>query len=355
MNFDEKMRNALVTFTIESLELLQDMEEHLLNLEDDEEPAERINAIFRAAHTIKGSSGVFGLNHIVAFTHVVESLLDSLRDGKLAVSSELVAALLPCCDHMALLIRAVVDGQLEENPESTAEGLKLLADLDNFTHAMPALSAQSAEKSVTKFTCPQEKIESMGRGEPSSGNWHLSLRFGPDSFRDGMDPLSFVRYLRTLGDIVNLVTICKGIPGPDEMDPETCYIGFEIELESSASKAEIEEVFEFVRMGSSIRILPFPSHVDDFIGLINDLPEDDVFLGEILVNSGAVTRHELDDALARQERKREIAADDGQQNAVPPIGEILPGQRLRLQHHQHCLNPWLDRTIKPYKRAFSNH
>jgi two-component system chemotaxis sensor kinase CheA len=53
-----------------------------------------VNAIFRAAHTIKGSSGLFSLDHVVAFTHVVESVLDRVRGGKLAMGDELVATLL---------------------------------------------------------------------------------------------------------------------------------------------------------------------------------------------------------------------------------------------------------------------
>ena len=96
MSFYKEMQEVLVTFTIESIELLQDMETGLMELENIEDPSETINAIFRAAHTIKGSSGLFGLDHIVRFTHVVESVLDMLRDGKLDVSQDLVDALLPC-------------------------------------------------------------------------------------------------------------------------------------------------------------------------------------------------------------------------------------------------------------------
>ena len=132
MSFDAEMRDALKTFTQESLELLQDMEDNLLGLEDDAEPAERINAIFRAAHTIKGSAGLFGLDHIVAFTHVVESVLDRLRDGKLSVSPDLVAALLPCRDHITLLIRGVADGQADEDSALSAAGRQLLDGLQPF-------------------------------------------------------------------------------------------------------------------------------------------------------------------------------------------------------------------------------
>jgi len=328
MSFDEEMRNALQTFTIESLELLQYMEDYLLGLEDGEDPAERINAIFRAAHTIKGSAGLFGLDHIVAFTHVVESVLDNLRDGKLSVSSELVAALLPCCDHIALLVRAVADGQLDENPALSITGRQLLAELQCFMVAKPGETSAESDKAVSAFACNQGRVHSMGGGNVDSGNWHLSLRFGADSLRDGMDPLSFIRYLSTLGDIVQLTTICNGIPAADQMDPETCYIGFEIELKSEASKEDIENVFDFVRDSSTIRILPLESGIDDFIALIKDLPEDDSYLGELLIKSGALTRRELEEALNRQEADKQQNSEVQAGEALQPIGEILVEQQV---------------------------
>ena len=90
MNLDD----ALQTFITESRELLEDMENALLAVEQAAEKDELVNAIFRAAHTIKGSSGLFRLDHIVAFTHVVESVLDQVRAGKLVIADELVVLLL---------------------------------------------------------------------------------------------------------------------------------------------------------------------------------------------------------------------------------------------------------------------
>lgn len=321
MSFDEEMREALQTFIIESLELLQDMEDCLLSLEDDDDPTERVNAIFRAAHTIKGSSGLFGLDHIVSFTHVVESVLDALRDGKIGISSELVAALLPCCDHIALLIRNVVDGQLDADPAISAAGRKLIDELQHFLQP-----ASGVEKAVT-VTEKQDVLESSGGGTMDSGNWHLSLRFGPDSLRDGMDPLSFIRYLSTLGSIAQLTTISESMPIADQMDPETCYLGFEINFNSGASKEEIEGVFEFVRESSTIRILPMDSEIDEFISLIKELPEDDSFLGQLLVKSGALTRRELEEALNLQ---GDGDTEGGGQAAKTkqPIGEILVEQQV---------------------------
>jgi two-component system chemotaxis sensor kinase CheA len=321
MSFDDILRDSLGIFTAESFELLQQMEDYLLSLDDGEEPTERINAIFRAAHTIKGSSGIFGLNHIVAFTHVVESLLDNVRGGLIPVSADLVAVLLPCCDHMNLLVRNVADGQTLEDPELTAAGDLLLADLHTFMQTGPA------SNNVVAVTEPQEKIESIGGGgELDSGNWHLSLRFGVDTLRDGMDPLAFIRYLGTLGTITQLTTIAESLPEPDQMDPETCYLGFEISLKSDCSKQEIEGVFDFVMDYSTIRILPMDSKIEDFILLINELPEDEAFLGQLLVKSGALTHRELEEALSQQHNDTQPGVESEANQHKQPIGEILVEQ-----------------------------
>ncbi len=101
---------ALDTFLAESNELLSDMEATLLRCEQGAGDAEAINELFRAAHTIKGSSGLFGLDAIVAFTHVVESVLDRVRERAAPVTAELAAVLLECRDHMQVLVDAVASG-----------------------------------------------------------------------------------------------------------------------------------------------------------------------------------------------------------------------------------------------------
>ncbi|MDP2786290.1 MAG: Hpt domain-containing protein, partial [Sulfurimicrobium sp.] len=96
MNMDQ----ALQTFLIEARELLQAMEEALLNLESEPDDKEAVGAIFRAAHTIKGSAGLFGLDPIVSFTHVAENVLDKVRSGEVPVDSDLIALLLSVGDHI---------------------------------------------------------------------------------------------------------------------------------------------------------------------------------------------------------------------------------------------------------------
>ena len=124
MNLDD----ALQTFILEAQELLGDMEAALLSLEEGPD-AEAVNAIFRAAHTIKGSSGLFGLDHVVAFTHVVEGELDEVRAGRKDIDPPLVAHLLACCDHITALIGELAAGRLDADPDLETAGQLLLSQL----------------------------------------------------------------------------------------------------------------------------------------------------------------------------------------------------------------------------------
>ncbi|MDE0854426.1 MAG: Hpt domain-containing protein, partial [Nevskia sp.] len=112
MNLDAIMQ----TFIVESREQLEAMESALLLVEKSDAPAEIVNSIFRSAHTIKGSAGLFSLDAIVDFTHVVESVLDGVRAGRVAISRDLVVLLLACRDHIGALIEAAAGGQRDIDP-----------------------------------------------------------------------------------------------------------------------------------------------------------------------------------------------------------------------------------------------
>ncbi len=100
------MAEALHTFIVESNELLEDMEQALLGVLQEDDPSDAVNAIFRAAHTIKGSAGLFGLDFIVDFAHVAESVLDKVRDGSIGMDEAVVTLLLACCAKCIRIGRA---------------------------------------------------------------------------------------------------------------------------------------------------------------------------------------------------------------------------------------------------------
>ncbi|MET0351861.1 MAG: chemotaxis protein CheA [Rhizobacter sp.] len=304
MNMDD----ALSTFFVESRELLEQMESSLLGIGQESDTTETIGAIFRAAHTIKGSAGLFGLDDVVSFTHVVESVLDDVRDGKLAIDEAMVALLLACGDHIGALVDAV-----ESNPGQTADA-ELLARGAPLTERLRAYLG-AGPVAVTEPDASFERVASAG----GSGNdlWHISVRFGADVLRNGMDPVSFIRFLGTLGTVTGIVTLTDKLPDADAMDPESNYLGFEIAFRSQADKAAIENVFDFVLDDCTLNILPPNSRSADYIDLIRRQPEESARLGEMLVRCGTITANELAAALDVQEQRQPEAA---------PIGSILVEQ-----------------------------
>ena len=290
-----------VTFIAESRELLEQMESALLAVTRD--GLDAVNAIFRAAHTIKGSAGMFGLDPVVEFTHVAESVLDKVRDGAIPVGDELVALLLACRDHIGALVDAVESGTLDDAGLAAA-GAPLVAQLQSYLDggAAPVSAGTAHEPQAT---------------DGAAGHWHISLRFGRDVLRNGMDPLSFIRYLGQLGTITGIATIADELPALDEFDPESCYLGFEIGFHSAADKATIDGVFDFVRDDCAIRILPPENRIAEYLAWLDEAPAQRERLGQMLVRCGSVTAHELEHALAAQAASTAPAQ---------PIGAILVEQ-----------------------------
>ncbi|MDY7572748.1 chemotaxis protein CheA [Actimicrobium sp. CCI2.3] len=312
MNLDD----ALQTFFSECRELLIEMEDSLLVVMQAEPKEELVNAIFRAAHTIKGSSGLFGLDHIVAFTHVVESVLDRVRDGKLPITEALVSLLLGCCDQIGRLVDAVAAGHDGLDEALQAQGTPLIAHLSAYLDS-PAPGNLPVSVVTIATATSVDTVERIPYTGVDADHWHISIRFGADVLRNGMDPLSFLRYMETMGSIVGIATLTDAIPDAATMNPESCYLGFEIALRTDADKATLESIFEFVHDDCQLHILPPHSLIDDYVSLLNASTGQPAKLGELLVRCGTLTVRELDLALATQSH-----------HPATPIGVILIEQLL---------------------------
>ncbi len=309
MNVD--IEQVLPEFIAESRTLLQELETALLRLEHEGADADTVNAMFRAAHTIKGSAGVFGLDPIVKFTHVMENVLDQLREEKITLTADLVNVLLACCDHLSALIDALEQHKELSDPDKDARAQQLTTRLRAHLDTPEATANLPVEQPVS--------VEARRNYNGEFDHWHLSVRFGRNVLRHGMDPLSFIRYLGTLGEVAHVTTLLNELPDADHMDPESCYLGFEIALRTGADKQTIENAFEFVRDDCVLRILPPPNDLSRYLERINNLSGDTDRLGEMLRESGILTEGELDVALKFQGSVPETES----QNKAPPLGEIL--------------------------------
>ncbi|MBI6705355.1 chemotaxis protein CheA [Pseudomonas viridiflava] len=290
---------AQQTFIVEARELLLAMEESLLQLESEPGDQDAIGAVFRAAHTIKGSAGLFGLTPIVSFTHIVEDVLDRLREGSVSVDAELIAVLLKSGDHMLELIEVVAS----RGEQLQAAALEREAALRQALQAHQA-SAQASAQPVQTETVSDIQAERL---------WHISLRFGVDVFRNGMDPLSFLRYLNTLGQMVQVTTVTDSIPTVEEWDPESCHLGFEIDFRSAAGHAAINEVFDFVREDCAVEITALDETAEstrtDLVSQDDTSPV--IHSGELLDDQRAVPRGPAQVSTERASSANEQKNKDG--------------------------------------------
>jgi len=308
---------ARQTFHAEAEEMVQQMEQCLLTLEEDPADRELLNALFRSVHTIKGSAGLFALEHLVRFTHQVEGVLDLLRAGKAQLDQPLSSLLLACADQIAkLLLAARETNGGDVDPDLAAESDALIARLAPYLPGGDG-SKQLAVVAATADAGPGANLPVAGDGP---GIWHISLRFAADSFMHGIDPLATVRYLKGLGELLLVETFDAALPSLSQLPVDQCYLGFEIRLRTSVSQAELEEAFEFIRDECRIQLIPPRPDVEHFVRLIEALPGDAERLGEILVECGAISRAQLHKALAQQHIEAAV------NNNGRPLGSILVEQ-----------------------------
>jgi two-component system chemotaxis sensor kinase CheA len=214
------------TYINECLELLADMEEKLLGL-DASANSETLNAIFRCAHSIKGGAGAFNFTNIASFTHILEALLDKMREGHISPTPPVVDCLLRARDVVQQMVMAASANQSLPDDFGSA----LAAELSSFTPgAAPVVSAAAASVAAVS-------------GKPVQ----YDIFFKPKSslIAHGNEPLLLLRELAQLGDIQVEANI-SAIPELDAMEADGCYISWNIQLTNEKPEAAIREVFEFV-------------------------------------------------------------------------------------------------------------
>ena len=271
----EILAAASAGFIEEAEQMLEQCEAALLVLENDPTDSESLNAAFRAAHTIKGTAGLFGFDRVVSFTHEAETLLEALRAGRRELDEDVMAALLQGNDHIGRLLQELRDGRVDE--ALTAETQVLAARLRALLHG-----AAVDEKPPQAQAAPAAAGEAGGEDAAQapapahiSDAWHLSLRFGPDALRNGLDPLSFLRYLGTKGTVLGLCTLDEAVPALDELDAEACHLGFEIQLSSDCSADELRGVFDFAAEDSDLILLPPGASAADYEDILERRCGDD--------------------------------------------------------------------------------
>jgi two-component system chemotaxis sensor kinase CheA len=325
-------------FFEEAAEHLAIVEDGLLQLEQHPEDLDLLNKIFRSAHSIKGTSGMFGFNAVAQFTHKMETLLDLLRNGQKVVTPVIADLLLKSTDCLKTLIDAAKSGSAVDD-ETVQRFTAELAEASSSRNQPPAQGAsgtKQASSPLSQVSCPTPLYQYVIAWTPPG--W---------LFQRGLDPLQIFKELATLGTLTQITVDTSKLPELAAMDPEKCYLSWTMLLETAKDRSVVDAVFEFVREdsvlvieergaggleggGSKVEVPASDLKPQTSSLTLDGIDGDPKPLGELLVEIGAVSRETLDHALSQQKRVGEILVE---QHAVTPqqLEQALQKQKQKQQ------------------------
>ena len=240
-------------FFEECFEGLEAMESGLLSLDIGDIDPEAINTIFRAAHSIKGGSGTFGFTVVAEYTHIMETLLDEMRDGRRQVTKQAVDVLLGSVDCLREMLTSIQNEE-EVNAQSVAQHQAALE-----TELNGESSAASSPSSAPAISQPASPVESPEEDEEpeieEEQGWKISFCPYLNLLKTGNDPVRLFRELSALGKLTSNVNI-QDVPPFNELDPEECNISWDLVLVSDASESAVREIFSWVEEDCELELSP---------------------------------------------------------------------------------------------------
>ncbi len=250
-------------FFEECFEGLEAMESGLLTLDMGDIDSEIINTIFRGAHSIKGGSGTFGFTVVAEYTHIMETLLDEMRDGRRQVTQPAVAVLLGSVDCLREMLTAIQNEQAV-NDVSVATHKKALevvlnggaTDDELISPVVP--EASSVELEVNVIADVVEEAEAAG--ELAEQGWKIAFCPYLDLLKTGNDPVRLFRELNELGELTTSANI-QDVPGFYQIDPEECNISWDLKVVGDISGDDIREIFNWVEGDCEMEIEPLAKPV----------------------------------------------------------------------------------------------
>ena len=236
----------IAEFVEESIELLQQMEEAVLEL--DSRPGDRalVDQLFRGMHTIKGGAAVVMRSDLADYAHRLESLLDQVRGGQVSTGKTLISTLLEAIDCVGLFISGISGGLAVDQTRVDASIQNVSALAESATHS--PLEVQAAGESIPSALTPiaSKKLQV----------YLVTLKFNPQMPEHGGDPLLLLKELAELGDCITVVHPGK-LPDIAEFNASRLYVWWSIKLTTSLSQSQIEQTLLFFREGNELSAVPF--------------------------------------------------------------------------------------------------
>lgn len=302
------------TYFEECSELLADLEEEFTAIEEGDRNTERLNAVFRAIHSIKGGAGAFGFNQLVEFAHSFETLLDFVRDGRVELTDEVVTLCIRSIDLVADFVGAAREGAdlASDHGEEELARFKMLSGEDDaesmedfdieFTPVMVSFGDDVNEEIAVddvneEIAVVEDSEDSFDSAPMDEGARHWKIEFTPhcELYERANDPLLLFRELATLGD-VEIKARLLDLPKICDFEPFGVYCAWDIILQSDkVTKEDIAEVFEFVEGDCDLSIANVMVDADSDTNLVG-FEETDGTIGIQAENVAKIENQELEKA-----------------------------------------------------------
>lgn len=284
------MEELVQVFLEESREILQQLENDLLDMEKNPGDSELIKRIFRAAHTIKGSAGLTGLDTISSLAHRLEDVLDQVRSTSEPMSKECFDTVFRSMDMLNRMV------------EMTASGERISSGMASELKEQLAFFITGKENEMSRTVEPVNSDKWIENTTKSI--FKITLRFKPDILESGHDPLRFITELQEKGQLLDVNVNFSKLPGIYDLDPYNVYLTWAVFLETECTYDEIEHIFVFVLDDNDIKI----TDITDSYASQEDLAEK--LTGELLVDEGVIDEEQLRQTLMKQRRIGEILIDE---------------------------------------------
>ena len=287
------------TFFQECDELLADLEAKLMLLEQGQTDLETINAVFRAVHSVTGGAGAFGLEALVRFAHVFETLMDELRAGRKPCDAITIKTLLRASDVLADHIQAA-QGLIP--PVDEARSAALVAEMQVLTHGGEAPVEVEEDEDDFGFT-PMAfdmaldepaslPIADLGADAPSVG-WRIVFKPMGRMYVNANETSLLLRELGRLGPVTVVVDDSE-TPTLDALSIEDGCLTWTVDLAAAVDEAAVREVFDFVESDCDLTVTSLGAGGATDIGAFDDEPaavlpaSDDLDIAALLAKaSGA--------------------------------------------------------------------
>lgn len=233
------------TYFDECSELLIELEEQFTAIEEGDRSDDRLNAVFRAIHSVKGGAGAFAFTALVGFAHEFENLLDHVRNGNVEMTDEVAKLCIRSTDLVADFVTAAREGEDLADDYGAEEKAKFVA-----------LSGSEDDEPLEEFDIEFEPVLVDLEAEPTEEGegWVVDFKPFRELYERANDPLLLFRELAELGD-VSVKAIIGEIPPLADFEPFGVYCTWEITVVGEeANEENLTEVFEFVEGDCEINI-----------------------------------------------------------------------------------------------------